>query len=504
MNTDKTLESSQHDVSYVLRICAVAALGGFLFGYDTAVISGAVDSLREYFALSPAETGWAVSNVVLGCVVGALGAGWIAGRLGRKKALVLAALLFTVSAIGSALVDSFAWFVIYRMIGGLAVGLASTVSPMYMSEVSPKHMRGRALGMQAFAIVAGQVVVFYVNYEIAKGATEAWLVEYGWRWMLGSEVIPCLLFCLFVFSIPESPRWQAMVGQDGLALRTLARISNADHARHLLQEIQDSLHQDRQGRVQKIDLREAGLALILFVGCMLAMLQQVTGVNVMMYYAPMVLKSITHSTESALFQTIWIGVMQLVGTFVGVWLIDRVGRLPLIRIGTVGAIAGLLVTSYALYTQQAGYLALFGMLLFMVLYALSWGIGTWVLISEIFPNRLRSLGMSMAVCSMWIANFLVSQSFPMINEHPVLMEQFHGAFPMWVFAGCCVFCYWFVARFVPETRGVSLEKMEQTMLAKLKRQAVAPKRTPRCVPARPDPMKAGSALTPVLPQPDIQ
>ncbi|SER34123.1 MFS transporter, SP family, xylose:H+ symportor [Azotobacter beijerinckii] len=468
---DKTVAPQQHDLYYVLRICAVAALGGLLFGYDTAVISGAVEPLQQYFSLSPAQTGWAVSNVVVGCIVGALGAGWIAGHLGRKKALVLSALLFTVSAIGAAVVDSFVWFVIYRIIGGLAVGIASTVSPMYMSEVSPKNIRGQALGMQSFAIVGGQVVVFYVNYLIAKGATDAWLVEYGWRWMLGSEVIPCLLFCLFVFTIPESPRWQAMAGQDDQALKTLARISNDAHAHHLLAEIKDSLHQDRPGRTQKLNLREAGLALILFVGCMLAMLQQVTGVNVMMYYAPMVLKTVTGSTESALFQTIWVGVMQLVGTVIGAWLIDRVGRLPLMRIGTVGIIASLLLTSYALYTQQTGYLALFGMLLFMVFYALSWGVGTWVLISEIFPNHMRSMGMSVAVCSMWIANFLVSQSFPMLNEHPLLMELFHGAFPMWLFAGCCVFCYWFVARFVPETRGVSLERMEALMLAKLRRQS---------------------------------
>lgn len=371
------------------------------------------------------------------------------------------------------MVDSFVWFVIYRIVGGLAVGIASTVSPMYMSEVSPKDIRGRALGMQSFAIVGGQVVVFYVNYLIAKGAADTWLVEYGWRWMLGSEVVPCILFCLFVFSIPESPRWQAMVGQDERALRTLRRISNDAHAHHLLNEIKHSLHQDSQGRTQKPNLREAGLALILFVGCMLAMLQQVTGVNVMMYYAPMVLKGVTGSTESALFQTIWIGVMQLVGTIIGTWLIDRVGRLPLMRVGTVGIVASLLLTSYALYAQESGYLALIGMLLFMVLFAISWGVGTWVLISEIFPNHMRSMGMSMAVCSMWIANFLVTQSFPMLNEHPVLIERFHGAFPMWVFAGCCVFCYWFVARFVPETRGVSLERMEEVMLAKLKRQPLA-------------------------------
>lgn len=476
-----------HDVAYVLRICAVAALGGILFGYDTAVISGAVDSLKQYFNLTAAETGWAVSNVVIGCIIGALSAGWIAGRLGRKKALVLAALLFTVSAVGSAVAETFTWFVLYRMIGGLAVGLAATVSPMYMSEVSPKGMRGRALGMQSMAIVFGQVVVFIVNYQIAKGVADQWLVEYGWRWMIGSEVVPCILFCLVVFTIPESPRWQVLVGQDKAALRTLTRISNPEHAKELLGEIKASLKQDRKTCPGKLELRESGLILILMVGCLLAMIQQVTGVNVMMYYAPMVLKSVTGSTESALYQTIWIGVMQLVGTMIGAYLIDRVGRLALMRVGTIGAISGLLITSYALYHQQTGYLALFGMLLFMVLYALSWGIGTWVLISEIFPNRLRSLGMSVAVCAMWTANFLVTQTFPMINENPYLLERFHGAFPMWLFAGCCAFGYWFVTRFVPETRGVALEKIEDVMLDKLRpsrRKAGAGKRQPAYQPAR--------------------
>ncbi|MFK4133115.1 sugar porter family MFS transporter [Pseudomonas luteola] len=470
MTIPTSTHAHRHDIGYVLRICAVAALGGILFGYDTAVISGAVDSLRAYFSLSAAETGWAVSNVVIGCVVGALSAGWVAGCLGRKKALVLAAVLFTVSAVGAAVVDSFVWFVIYRMIGGLAVGLAATVSPMYMSEVSPKNMRGRALGMQSIAIVAGQVIVFTVNYLIARDVAAEWLVDYGWRWMIGSEVVPCILFCIMVFTIPESPRWQVMVGQDDKALKTLTRISNAEHAGHLLAEIKDSLKQDRQGRPQKVELRRSGLGVILFVGCMLAMLQQVSGVNVMMYYAPMVLKGVTASTESALFQTIWIGVMQLVGTLIGAWLIDRVGRIPLMKYGTIGSVSGLLITSYAMYTHQDGYLTLFGMLLFMLLYALSWGIGTWVLISEIFPNRLRSLGMSVAVCSMWIANFLVTQTFPMINDHPYLMSTFNGAFPMWLFAGFGVFSYWFVIRFVPETRGVSLEKMEGVMLTKIRRQ----------------------------------
>ncbi|TQI77772.1 SP family xylose:H+ symportor-like MFS transporter [Serratia fonticola] len=460
----------KHNTGYILRICGIAALGGILFGYDTAVISGAIEALKTYFNLSPAETGWAVSNVVIGCVVGAFAAGPLAGRYGRKKALIVAALLFTISAIGAALAVTFTWFVIYRIIGGLAVGIAATVSPMYMSEVSPKDMRGRALSMQQFAIVFGQIVIFYVNFKIASLASEAWLVEMGWRWMIGSEVIPCLLFTILVFAIPESPRWSVMVGREDQALAMLTRVSNAQHAQSVLDEIKDSVRQDEQHKKQKLNYRDVRVRFILFVGCMIAMLQQVTGVNVMMYYAPVVLKTVTENAQEALFQTIWIGVLQLVGSVIGAMLMDRIGRIPLMRWGTLGTIAGLLITSYALYSQATGYFALFGMLFFMVFYAMSWGVGAWVLISEVFPNRMRSQGMSIAVGCMWLANFVVAQSFPMINDQPYLFSTFHGAFPMWIFAACCLFSYWFISRFIPETKGVSLEKMEDVVMAKRYRQ----------------------------------
>lgn len=460
----------KHNTGYILRICGIAALGGILFGYDTAVISGAIESLKTYFNLSPAETGWAVSNVVVGCVVGAFAAGPLAGRFGRKKALMLAALLFTLSAVGSSLAPTFTWFVIYRIIGGLAVGIAATVSPMYMSEVSPKDMRGRALSMQQFAIVFGQIMIFYVNFKIASIASEAWLIEMGWRWMFASGVIPCVLFCVLVFIIPESPRWNVMVGREDQALAMLTRVSNAQHAQSVLEEIRQSVHQDRQNHRQKLNFGDMRVRFILFVGCMIAMLQQVTGVNVMMYYAPVVLKTVTENAQEALFQTIWIGVLQLVGSVIGAMLMDRLGRIPLMRWGTLGTIVGLLITSYALYTQATGYFALFGMLFFMMFYAMSWGVGAWVLVSEIFPNRMRSQGMSIAVGFMWLANFVVSQSFPMINDQPYLFDTFHGAFPMWIFAACCLFSYWFIGRFIPETKGVSLEKMEGVIMAKRYRQ----------------------------------
>ena len=324
--------------------------------------------------------------------------------------------------------------------------------------------------MQQFAIVFGQIVIFYVNFKIASIASEAWLVEMGWRWMFASGVLPCILFCILVFIIPESPRWSVMVGRDDQALAMLTKVSNAEHAKKVLQEIKDSIKQDQQASQKKLSYADKRVRFILFVGCMIAMLQQVTGVNVMMYYAPVVLKTVTVNAQEALFQTIWIGVMQLVGSVIGAMLMDRMGRIPLMRWGTLGVIAGLLITSYALYTEATGYFALFGMLFFMVFYALSWGVGAWVLVSEIFPNRMRSQGMSIAVGCMWLANFVVSQTFPMINDNPYLFSSFHGAFPMWVFAVCCLFSYWFIGRYIPETRGVSLEKMEDVVMAKRYRQ----------------------------------
>ncbi|MDD7544770.1 sugar porter family MFS transporter [Actinobacillus porcinus] len=475
MNSIAFRPQKKHNLPYIIRICAVASLGGLLFGYDTSVISGAIDALKVYFQLSPAETGWAVSNVVIGCVIGSLCSGEMARKIGRKKTLIIAALLFTVSAIGSAVVESFFWFIVYRMIGGVAVGLAAAISPMYIAEVAPKDYRGTASAMNNFALVFGQIVIFYVNYKIAQGMTEAWLVDVGWRYMIGSEVIPCLLFCLVVGFIPESPRWDAMRGRDDLALATLSKISNPEHAKNLLAEIKASMvNEAGQVSKQKVDFKRPGAIFIIIVACALATFQQLSGVNVMMYYAPTVLKTITGSIEEAMFQTIWIGVAQLVGIGIGAILFDKLGRLPLMKTGAIGAALGLLLTSYAMYTQNTGYLALVGMIFFMIFYAFSWGVGMWVLIGEIFPNYLRAQGLAIAVSFNWIFNFVVSQSFPMMNENPYLLEQFHGAFPMWIFAGCCVIGFIFLIRYVPETKGVSLEKMEPLMLSKLEQRRKQP------------------------------
>ncbi|RUT25646.1 MFS transporter [Asaia sp. W19] len=459
------MSSERHDVSYVLRICAVAALGGILFGYDTSVISGAIGPIRAHFQLSDAATGWAVSSVILGCIIGAFSSGWLAHTLGRRMALFVCAILFSVQSIGAALAPDFLQFVLYRILGGLAVGIASAVSPMYMSEVSPKDMRGRALSMEQFAIVLGALLVYVVNYLIAARASTAWLETMGWRWMLGSEIVPCLIFCATIFLIPESPRWHMIRGREDHAFRTLSRISNDAHARSLMAEIRESMSRHGgKGHALGTILKDKRARWIVFVGAMVAGLQQFTGINIVVYYAPMLLSATSGSLQNALFQTIWIGVANLVGGMIGAWIVDRKGRRPLILWGSLGMTLGLLVSSVALYTQDTGLLALFGLLFYMLMFGLSWGPVAWILVSEIFPNRIRSAGMSLAVASNWVMNFVVAQGFPMLAGNRTLNEAFHGAFSMWLFALLCLGSMIFVLRYVPETRGVSLEKIEETML----------------------------------------
>ncbi|WP_434360945.1 sugar porter family MFS transporter [Parasalinivibrio latis] len=469
MSTDNVKPSNKHNIAYIVRICCIAALGGILLGYDTAVISGAIGPIRDYFSLTPAQTGWAVSSVVLGSILGAVSAGWFALNYGRRNTLFISAILFIISAIGSALATTFDFYIWLRIVGGVAVGLACVVSPMYMSEVAPKDFRGRAVSMFQQSAVVGQTGVFYVNYLIAKGMSETWLVDMGWRWMLGSEVIPAALFAGLLFLIPESPRWLVLKGKVDKAKDTLCRISNPEHADRLISEIQDSLKESAGAKGNKVSLRSPLLFAILVIGTFVAAAQQLTGINVIMYYTPEILKPIAGGTENALFQTTFVGVVFILGNALGMYLIDKVGRLPLMKWGTLGCAIGMTVVGFVLYQGTTGYAALFALCLYVVSYATSWGCACWTMISEIFPNSIRTRAMSIAVGAQWFTGFLVTQSFPMLNENPYLKETFNGAFSFWLFAALSMICMVIVVKFVPETKGVSLEKMEQVMATKLGR-----------------------------------
>ncbi|RQW63170.1 sugar porter family MFS transporter [Vibrio viridaestus] len=458
-------QSSGHNVIYVMYICLVAALGGLLFGFDSSVISGAIEPLSEYYQLTPASEGWAVSNVIIGCVVGCFSAGKIADKYGRKKTLVVTALLFIVSAVGSALATHFSAFVIFRMIGGLGIGIASVISPVYIAEVAPKDFRGRAMTMNMICCVGGQVLVLLTNYLIAKGATNEWLVSEGWRWMLGSAFIPCILFLVFVGLIPESPRWSVMAGNDAGALKTLTRISGAEHARQVLAEIKESLHQDRQSAQQVESVKFNRKTMIfLVIGIGLAVFNQLTGINVIQYFGPSLLMNVTDTVQQAMYMTIFLAGLQFVGVCVGMFLIDSLGRKVLLLWGSIGSAVCLLATFITFYYGVKGFTSVIGLFGFEFIFGITWGQIVWTVIGEIFPNRLRAVGMGVSIATMWIANFVISQTFPMMNQSTWLTDKFHGGFPLLLFAVCCLVSWWFVKVFVPETKGIQLEKMEDLVL----------------------------------------
>lgn len=464
-------QKSKYNSAYVYALCCIAALAGLMFGYSTAVITGVVLPLQKFYQLTPTETGWAVSSIVIGCIVGALCGGKIADKLGRKTALLIIATIFIVSSLGAAFSESFAIFSVSRIICGFAVGMAGTASTMYMGELAPAEIRGKALGIYNIVVVSGQVLVFIINYLIAKGMTEELLVSQGWKTMLYVQVIPSVAMLVITLFLPESPAWCARNNKrEESSLRVLAKVYHGLSAAEV-RAIFETMKENRAAKAdtatsEKVNLGQSPvLKYILVVGCCIAVLQQFTGVNVMNYYAPLVLQNA--STEVVMFQTIFIAVCNMVGSFIGMILFDRYGRIPIMKIGTIGSIIGLLIASYGLYTHDTGYITIFGILFFMLLFAVSWSVGAWVLISEVFPEKIKGFGMGLAVSLMWIANFLISLLFPVVNDNAWLQAQFGGAFSMWVFVAFNLVCYFFIARYVPETKGVPLNEIEALAATKL-------------------------------------
>ncbi|KEA53672.1 MFS transporter [Mangrovibacter sp. MFB070] len=464
-------QKSKYNSAYVYALCCIAALAGLMFGYSTAVITGVVLPLQKFYQLSPTETGWAVSSIVIGCIVGALCGGKIADKLGRKVALLIIAVIFIVSSLGAALSESFVIFSVSRIICGFAVGMAGTASTMYMSELAPAEIRGKALGIYNITVVFGQVVVFIVNYMIAKGMSADMLVAHGWKTMLFAQVVPSIAMLVITLFLPESPAWCARNNKgESRALKVLEKVYSGFSTQEV-RNVFDSMKADTspvqaaEGNRSENLKNSPVLKYILVVGCCIAILQQFTGVNVMNYYAPLVLQN--SSTEVVMFQTIFIAVCNMVGSFIGMILFDRYGRIPIMKIGTIGSIIGLLIASWGLYTHDTGYITIFGILFFMLLFAISWSVGAWVLISEVFPEKIKGFGMGLAVSLMWIANFMISLVFPIINDNVYLQEKFGGAFSMWIFVVFNIVCYLFISRFVPETKGVPLNEIEAVSARKL-------------------------------------
>lgn len=464
----------RYNMKYVILCCTVAAFGGLLMGYDSSIISGAIEPLSEYFQLSPAETGWAVSNILLGSLVGCFIAPRLSDKLGRKKSLAITALLFTVSVIGTAIAHTFTVFVIFRIIGGLAIGLASVISPIYLAELSPSKFRGRTTALYAVCCVGGQSVVLLTNYFITKSTLPEVMIEMGWRYILATALVPCALFIFFIAFIPESPRWNVLKGKHREALDTLTKISNREHAESVFNEIKHSFSATTaQQHKARLRLDKTTVPLLV-VGIGLAVGNQISGINVIQYFGPTLLKNVAGSTDSALLQTFWLSICQFVGVLAGMMLIDKVGRRKLLLLGAITSCVCLAYSFIAFYYHLPGMLAVIGLFAYMIFFGMTWGQIVWTVLGELFPTEIRSICVGISICAMSMANFVISSTFPILNSHPLLLELFHGGFPLLLFAVFSLAMYFFTFRYLPETAGVSLEKIHGLVLEKFNVEAELP------------------------------
>lgn len=445
-------------IGYLVVVCFVAALGGLLFGYDTGVINGAIGPLENHFDLSAELKGWTAACALLGCVFGAAGVGTLTDWLGRKKVMIISAVLFLISAVGTAVPRDLTTFIIFRILGGLGVGAASMTSPLYIAEISPARIRGRMVSVNQFAIVTGFLVVYFVNYFIALQGDNAWNDAYGWRWMFASESLPAVLLLVLLFFVPESPRWLTRQGRDDEALGILSRVDGGGFARTELGEIKNAIARESGSLGQ---LFRPGMGIVLVIGITLAVLQQVTGINVFLYFGTEIFKKMGSGTNAALLQTVMVGSVNLAFTIIAIWTVDKVGRKPLMIIGAAGMGLSLFAMGAAAYFEKTELWLLLFILSYIACFALSVGPVTWVILSEIFPTRIRGVAMAIATVCLWIANLVVSQTFPMMAENRWLVEKFHQGFPFWIYGVFCVVLLLFVVRYVPETKGKSLEEIEK-------------------------------------------
>ncbi|GMX60791.1 arabinose-proton symporter AraE [Paenibacillus elgii] len=460
MSTIPTTQNGQVSMKFVTLVSIVAALGGLLFGFDTAVVSGAIGFMKQRFDLNELEVGWAVSSLIIGCIAGAAVSGMLSDRFGRKKVLIAAAALFIIGSVGSAIPATFTGYIIARMIGGIGIGITSTLCPLYNAEIAPARYRGRLVALNQFATVTGIFLVYFVNSGIAGYADDAWNIATGWRWMFGVGVVPGVLFLVLLFFVPESPRWLIKQGRPVEALPILLKIHGDDLARQEVLDIKESFKQENASLRQ---LFSPGLRTALLVGVVLAVLQQVTGINAIMYYAPEIFKEAGAGTNASLVQTILVGLINFLFTILALWLIDKAGRKALLLVGSALMTVSLLVIGIAFHSgQTSGPLVLVFILIYVAAFAISLGPVVWVLLSEIFPNRIRGRATAIASMSLWAADYIVSQSFP------PMLNTAGPAMTFWIFGVLSLVTFLFTWRVVPETKGKSLEEIEAVWAAKAK------------------------------------
>ncbi|MFT3682178.1 MAG: sugar porter family MFS transporter [Ferruginibacter sp.] len=442
-----------NSLKYVYQCTVIAAVGGLLFGYDTAVVAGAIGFIEEKYQLSPAMTGWAASCALIGCMAGAMIAGVLSDKLGRKKVLIISAIAFAISSLGILIPGSISTFIFFRFIGGVGIGIASILAPMYISEIAPPAIRGRLISIYQLGIVIGILLIYFVNAAIAGMYDNSWNLESGWRWMFGSGIIPSVIFLLLLIKTPESPRWLAGQNRWNEAKDILEKMNGKEEAEKEISDIQSSLN-EKQGTFG--ELLQSKLRTPLIIGILLAVFSQVTGINVIMYYAPEIFKASGSGSSSALLQTICVGGINFLLTLIAIKYVDKLGRKKLLLIGSSGMFICLALVGLAFYSNATtGYWILLGILAYISFFAISLGPLTFVVIAEIFPTHIRGRAMSVAIFFLWLSVYIVSQTFPM------LLESIGTAYTFWIYMVLSAIAFVFVWKMVPETKEKTLEEIQE-------------------------------------------
>lgn len=449
---------------YLILISLIAGMGGYLFGYDWVVIGGAKPFYEIYFSIAdiPWLQGWVMSSALLGCLIGVIIAGVLSDRYGRKFMMILAAIVFALSAIGTGAATSLNVFIVFRIISGIGIGIASNISPMYLSEVSPPDVRGKFVAIYQLAIVLGILSAQIMNWLIAQPVIPnediltSWNGQMGWRWMFWAPIIPSIIYLLLTFIVPESPRWLISKEKYGKATDIFARIVNRNYAEELVGEVQKSISHV----TEKIPLSHLfkGKALkIAVIGITIAVLQQWCGINVVFNYAQEIFSAAGYSVSDMLFNIVVTGIVNVIFTFVGMYTVDRLGRRSLMKIGTIGLAIIYAVLGAGYYFQLEGKIMLILVVMAIAFYAMTLAPVTWIVISEIFPTRIRAKGMAVSTFALWSASFVLTYTFPLLNS----ALGAYGTF--WLYGLISVGGYLFVKSYLPETKGKSLEEIEEVI-----------------------------------------
>jgi sugar porter (SP) family MFS transporter len=432
---------------YVIFVTVIAAIGGLLFGFDTAIVAGATRYLKDQFALSSIQEGWAVSVVLVGCMFGAGISGPISDRIGRKRFMLVSAVLFLVSAVGCALPRTMTEFVVFRFIGGLGIGSASILAPLYIAEIAPARIRGALISVNQMAIVTGILLAYFVNWAFAGVGPS------NWRWMYAAGALPSVIFFILLLRVPESPRWLVKQGRESEALGVLSRVNTADLAAAEVSSIKETLATEKGSLAE---LFRPGFRRALLIAVVLAILQQITGINAVLYYAPRIFERAGFTRMSAIGQSTIVGFVNMLFTIVAIVLVDRIGRKPLLLTAAGGMGVSLLLLGAAFRSQAfSGPLILGLILLYIAFFAMAMGPIVWVVMAEIFPTRMRGSAMAIATVILWVSDFAVTLSFP------VIADRLNESTAFWLYAAMCAVDFVFMLAFLPETKGKTLEEIEK-------------------------------------------